>query len=137
GEAVSEDAHHLTEAPAWFDADQFVEGAKGHFISLQKAWDSADLSEVESYCSPELFAEIKAEMQGMKAGDNETVVDTLNAELADMAIDGEYFIASIRFSGFIQEDSAEGAHAFNEVWHIRRLANDEGTWQVSGIQQGH
>lgn len=135
GDSVSDQAVHLTEAPAWFDADQFVEGAKSHFVSLQKAWDSADLTEVESYCSPELFEVIKQEMQGVQPGENETVVDTLDAELADMAIDGEFFIVSIRFTGFIQEDRAEGAHAFNEIWHIRRLANDEGTWQVSGIQQ--
>ena len=135
GEAVSDQAHHLTEAPAWFNAEQFVEGAKGHFVTLQKAWDNADLSEVESYCSPELFEAIKTEMKGATAGENQTVVDTLDAEVADMAIDGDYFIASIRFTGFIQEDAAEGAHAFNEIWHIRRLANDEGTWQVSGIQQ--
>ena len=135
GQGVSDGAHHLIETPVWFNAEEFVEGAKGHFASLQKAWDNADLAEVESYCSPELFAALQQEMVGMQAGENHTVIDTLDAELADMAIDGEYFIASIRFSGFIQEDAAEGAHAFNEIWHIRRLANDEGTWQVAGIQQ--
>ena len=135
GGSVSEEAVHVSEAPAWFNAEQFVEGAKGHFITLQKAWDSADLSEVESYCSPELFAAIKQEMQGQQAGEHQTVVDTLDAEIADMAVDGEYFVVSIRFSGFIEEDASEGAHAFNEVWHIRRLANDEGTWEVAGIQQ--
>ncbi len=135
GQGVSDDAHHLAEAPTWFNAEEFVEGAKGHFASLQKAWDDANLAEVESYCSPELFAALQQEMAGMQAGDNHTVIDTLDAQLADMAIDGEYFIASIRFTGFIQEDVAQGAHAFNEIWHIRRLANDEGTWQVAGIQQ--
>lgn len=135
GQGVSDQAVHLTETPAWFNAEEFVEGAKGHFASLQKAWDDADLAEVESYCSPELFAVLQNEMKGMQAGDNHTIIDTLNAELADMAIDGEYFIASIRFTGFIQEDATQGAHAFNEIWHIRRLANDEGTWQVAGIQQ--
>ncbi|VAW48918.1 hypothetical protein MNBD_GAMMA04-445, partial [hydrothermal vent metagenome] len=135
GGAVSEKAEHVNEAPTWFNAEPFVEGAKGHFVTLQKAWDSADLSEVESYCSPELFEAIKQEMKGMQAGDNHTVVDTLDAEIADMSIDGDYFIVSIRFTGFIKEAASEDAHAFNEIWHIRRLANDEGTWQVSGIQQ--
>ncbi len=135
GGTPSEEATTVTDTPAWFNAEQFIEGAKGHFVTLQKAWDSADLSEVESYCSPELFEAIKQEMQGIQAGDNETVVDTLNAEIADMSIDGNYFIVSIRFSGFIKEGAAEDAHAFNEIWHIRRLANDDGTWQVAGIQQ--
>ncbi len=135
GGTPSEEATTVTDTPAWFNAEQFIEGAKGHFVTLQKAWDSADLSEVESYCSPELFEAIKQEMQGIQAGDNQTVVDTLNAEIADMSIDGDYFIVSIRFSGFIKEGAAEDAHAFNEIWHIRRLANDDGTWQVAGIQQ--
>ncbi len=135
GGAVSEKAAHVNEAPDWFNAESFVEGAKGHFVTLQNAWDSADLSEVESYCSPELFEAIKQEMQGMQAGDHHTVVDTLDAEIADMVIDGDYFIVSIRFTGFIKEADSEDAHAFNEIWHIRRLANDEGTWQVAGIQQ--
>jgi predicted lipid-binding transport protein (Tim44 family) len=135
GQGVSDQAVHLTEVPVWFNEAEFVEGAKGHFASLQKAWDAVDLAEVESYCSPELFAALQQEIAGMHVGENQTVIDTLNAELADMTIDGAYFIASIRFTGFIQEDATQGAHAFNEIWHIRRLANDEGTWQVAGIQQ--
>ena len=135
GEGLSSEAVHVSEVPAWFNAEQFVEGAKSHFVSLQKAWDAVDLTEVESYCTPELFAAIKAQMDGMQAGENVTVVDTLDAEIADMAIDGEHFVVSIRFSGFIQESAEESAHAFNEVWHIRRDASDQGNWLVAGIQQ--
>lgn len=135
GESVSEDAVKVDDVPEWFNAEQFVEGAKGHFVSLQKAWDAVDVSEIESYCTPELFAEIKQEMQGMQVGDNVTVVDTLDAEIADMAIDGDYFVVSIRFSGFIQESAEESAHAFREIWHIRRDTSDQGNWLVAGIQQ--
>ena len=135
GQGPSEQAVQVSEVPAWFNAEQFVEGAKSHFVSLQKAWDEVDVSEVAAYCTPELFAEIEKEMQNMQAGDNVTVVDTLDAEIADMAIDGEYFVVSIRFSGFIQESAEESAHAFNEVWHIRRDASDQGNWLVAGIQQ--
>ena len=135
GEAPSLDAVSVSEVPAWFNAEQFVEGAKGHFVSLQKAWDAVDISEVASYCTPELFAQIDKEMQTMQPGDNVTVVDTLDAEIADMAMDGAYFIVSIRFSGFIQEAAEESAHAFTEIWHIRRDANDQGNWLVAGIQQ--
>ncbi len=135
GEGVSEEAVKVTEVPAWFNAEQFVEGAKGHFVSLQKAWDNVDVSSIKEYCTAELFAEIEQQMQGMQAGDNVTVVDTLDAEIADMAIDGDYFVVSIRFSGFIQESAEESAHAFSEIWHIRRDASDQGNWLVAGIQQ--
>lgn len=135
GQGVSQNAQYLSEIPAWFDEDGFVDGAKSHFMALQKAWDDVDLSEIESYCTPDLYTALQGELTNAKPGDNHTVVDTLDAEIAAMAIDGEYFIVSIRFSGFIQEDAVKGAHAFNEIWHIRRLANDEGNWQVAGIQQ--
>lgn len=135
GQGVSGNAQFLSEIPAWFDEQGFVEGAKSHFVTLQKAWDNVDLSEIESYCTPELFSELQQELRGVQAGDNQTVVDTLDAEIAAMAVDGEFFIVSVRFTGFIQEDAVKGAHAFNEIWHIRRLAKDEGNWLVAGIQQ--
>ncbi|BCN92474.1 hypothetical protein THMIRHAM_02590 [Thiomicrorhabdus immobilis] len=135
GQGLSDNAQYLNEIPAWFDQQGFVDGAKSHFMALQKAWDNVDLSEIESYCTPELYQALQQELRGVQPGDNQTVVDTLYAEIAAMAVDAEYFVVSIRFSGFIQEDTVQGAHAFNEIWHIRRLANDEGNWQVAGIQQ--
>jgi len=134
GQGVSDSAHFFNEIPSWFNEQQFVEGAKQHFITLQKAWDNVDLSEIESYCTPDLFAALQKELSGVQPGDNQTRVDELNAEVAAMAVDGEYLVVSICFSGFIEEDT-QGAHAFNEIWHIRRLASDEGNWQVAGIQQ--
>lgn len=135
GESPSAEAHPVTTAPDWFDAGAFVEGAKQHFMTLQKAWDGLDVSEIESYCTPALFAAIQAQMVGRVAGDNVTVVDSLYAEIADMVIEGDDFVVSLRFSGFIQEAADEGAHSFSEIWHIRRSAAGEGNWQVAGIQR--
>lgn len=134
GQGASEQAHYFDEIPAWFNAEQFVEGAKGHFMSLQKAWDNLEINEIESYCTPELFSALQQQMAEMQSGQNHTRVDELDAEIATMAIDGDYLVVSLRFTGFIEEDDS-GAHAFNEIWHIRRLANDEGDWRIAGIQQ--
>jgi len=135
GSAVSQDAIKVPEQPSWFDEAGFIENAKLHFVQVQKAWDDSNVNEIREYCSPELFAAIGAEMSGMKPGENVTVVEDLDAEVAEMAIDGDYFIVSVRFSGFIQESVTEDAHAFKEIWHIRRLASDSGDWQIAGIQQ--
>lgn len=137
GQGVSDQAQRVESMPAWFDAEAFVEGAKGHFVTLQKAWDDLDLNELEAYCTPELYADIQQQMAGRTPGDNQTVVDTLYAEIADQAIEAEQFVVSIRFSGFIQEAPNADAHAFNEIWHIRRSLAGEGNWLVSGIQQGY
>jgi predicted lipid-binding transport protein (Tim44 family) len=135
GSAVSGNAQPITHLPSWFDEASFVENAKSHFVSVQKAWDAADVKEIESYCSEELFAALSAEMAGMKAGDNHTEVDELNVEFVDAVIDGEYLVVSVRFTGYIIEEQGADSHAFSEIWHIRRLEIGEGNWQISGIQQ--
>ena len=135
GSAVSGDAQPISSLPSWFDETNFIENAKSHFSSIQKVWDAADATEIESYCSPELFSALSTEMADMKAGDNHTEIEELNIELLEAVIDNEYLVVSIRYSGYIIEEKGADAHAFSEVWHIRRLAIGEGNWQISGIQQ--
>jgi predicted lipid-binding transport protein (Tim44 family) len=135
GSGLGINALHHVETPSWFNPDAFVEGAKQHFVSVQKAWDQGDASEIESYCTPELFAELQSMMTEIIPGENYTEVDTLHSELVDQSIDGDYFVVSIRFSGYIKESRDDDAHAFNEIWHIRRLQAGEGNWQIAGIQQ--
>ncbi|MDG4813212.1 TIM44-like domain-containing protein [Hydrogenovibrio sp. 3SP14C1] len=135
GSALSEQAELTAQKPDWFDDISFIESAKGHFIAVQNAWDALDLSELKDYCTPELMTALQSEMDSLQAGENHTEVEELTAEMADMAVDGEFFVVSVRFSGFIKEEQDGFAHAFNEIWHIRRLAAGEGNWQIAGIQQ--
>lgn len=135
GSGLGASAQHQVNAPDWFDETPFLEGAKQHFMAIQKAWDQGDAAEIESYCTPELFAELQALMQQVQAGENQTQVDTLYTEILDQSFEDDYFVVSLGFSGFIKEDATEPAHAFNEIWHIRRLAEGQGDWQIAGIQQ--
>lgn len=137
GSALSVQAEHHVDAPEWFDGARFVEDAKQHFESVQQAWDRGDASELEAYCTPALFNQLQALMQEIVVGENHTEVDTLHAEIVDQSFEDDYFIVSIRFSGFIKESLDEPAHAFNEIWHIRRLSEGEGNWQIAGIQQAN
>lgn len=135
GSALSAQAQQGVAAPSWFDAQGFLDGAKGHFVHLQQAWDKGDAAEIESYCTPALFAQLQAIMQTVVVGENHTEVDTLYADIAEQSIEGDYFVVSVRFSGFIREARDQEAHGFSEIWHIRRLAIGEGDWQIAGIQQ--
>ena len=135
GSGLSEQAEPTTQKPEWFDEASFIDAAKGHFKAVQKAWDALDTRELADYCTPELMVALQSEMNSFQAGENHTEVEELNAEVADMVIDGEFFVVSVRFSGFIKEEREGVAHAFNELWHIRRLAVGEGNWQIAGIQQ--
>lgn len=135
GSALGINALHHVQAPEWFNQDAFVESAKQHFVAVQKAWDEGDASAIESYCTPALFAELQGLMAEVQATDNFTEVDTLHTELIDQSFEDDYFVVSIRFSGYIKEARDDDAHAFNEIWHIRRLQAGEGNWLIAGIQQ--
>lgn len=135
GSGLSESAVVVAETPAWFNESEFIVGAKGHYVAVQKAWDDLNVAEIKSYCSEELFEAIQVEMQGMSPGSNYTEVEDLYAEVADMTVDGDSFIVSVRFSGFIKEGKNEMAHSFNEIWHIARSSLGEGDWKIVGIQQ--
>jgi predicted lipid-binding transport protein (Tim44 family) len=137
GSALSENAEPVRNAeqlPEWFDAESFVEAAKHNFVEVQKAWDAKDLEEIRSYCSPELFSALEKELP---AEPTHTEVDTLDAEIADIAIEDGYLIVSVRFSGFIKEEKDGDAHAFNEIWHLRRRLDGSDNWVIIGIQPGH
>ncbi|MDR9497762.1 MAG: Tim44-like domain-containing protein [Hydrogenovibrio sp.] len=137
GSGLGLNALHRATAPEWFRADSFEQSARAHFVAVQNAWDDGDASEIESYCTPELYLALQDLMHEVVPGENHTEVDTLYTEIVDQIFDEDYFVVSVRFHGFIKEDKAGSAHAFDEIWHIRRLTKGEGNWQIAGIQQTH
>ncbi len=124
------------QAPAWFDAAGFVEGAKTHFIRLQAAWDQADFRDIRTYTSSQLFAELQRERERLGQAASYTEVVTLNAELVGVQRDGDQAVASVRFSGLIREEAAGAATPLDEVWHVAHDWSDpDGDWLITGIQQ--
>jgi predicted lipid-binding transport protein (Tim44 family) len=124
------------QAPAWFDGPAFAEGAKGHFIRLQEAWDKADWNDIRTYTSPALFTELQAEHRRSATQGQETEVVRINAELLQVQRDGDQVVASVRFSGLIREEAKAPAEPFDEVWHVQHAwATPDGDWLIAGIQQ--
>jgi len=133
GDAVEPGAD---EAPTWFDAAGFVEGAKTHFIRLQAAWDRSDFADIRDYTSPQMYAELKRERESLGDAPNDTEVVRLDAELLGVQRDGDQVVASVRFSGLIREEATGPANAMDEVWHVaHRWDSPEGDWIIVGIQQ--
>jgi len=122
--------------PAWFEEEPFLRGAKGHFIRLQDAYDRGDLNDIREYTTPEVFAEISLQIQERGAAGNKTDVVQLDANIVDVATEGDQVIASVRFSGLIREEEGAPAQPFSEIWHIQKSAGDRSApWFVAGIQQ--
>ncbi len=121
--------------PEWFEDEPFLRAAKGNFLRLQEAYDRADLNDMREFTTPEVFAEIRLQVDERGSAVNKTEVVQLNATMADVVTEAGLVIASVRFSGSIREDGAD-AQAFDEIWHIQKSATDRNaSWFVSGIQQ--
>lgn len=121
--------------PAGFDADGFLKHAKLNFTSMQQAFDRADLMALKDLTTPEMFLEVKRDLDGRGSATNQTEVLKLDAEAIEVVQEGDVAWASVRFHGLVRENPEEPATSFDEVWNLRRdLAAKEG-WLLAGIQQ--
>lgn len=116
-----------------FNAEQFLRTAKVNFIRLQSAYDQKNLQDLQEFTAPEVFAEIKMQLDERGDAPNKTEVITLNAELLDASKQAQSTIASVRFTGSIKEND-DAITQLDEIWHFRQFA-DNSEWVVGGIQQ--
>lgn len=121
--------------PADFDVTGFLRHAKSNYIRLQAAWDRGDINDIREFTSPEMFAEMKLELQDRGAAKNETDVVTLDAELLGIETQAYDYVASVKFTGMIKEAGATNPEAFAEVWNLAKPVNGQSGWLLAGIQQ--
>ena len=120
--------------PDWFKAQEFIEGAKKHFINLQKAWDQNDLNLIKSYCSPDLYENIVSERSTL-ASVQTTKVLNLDASLLDLIIEGDVVTAGIEFRATISSNNQTSENII-ERWSIQHAKNNaKGDWLIVGIEQ--
>ncbi len=121
--------------PAGFDVDGFVRNAKVYFVRLQAAFDAGDTGDLREFTSPEMFAELKLEIDERKDAANQTDVVTLDAQLLGVETGATEHLASVRFSGMLREQPDAQAEPFDEVWNFARPTSGQGGWVLAGIQQ--
>ena len=124
--------------PSGFDADGFVRAAKRNFVTLQEAWDRADVNTLRSMMTDGMVSEIQAQLaeRERSAGGqpNQTEVLKLEAQLLGIEeFEGEY-LASVEFNGMIREDSGAAPSAFREVWNMTKPKSGGSGWLVAGVQ---
>ena len=121
--------------PADFDVPSFLRNSKAYFIRLQAAWDKADINDLREFTTPEMYAELKLEIQERGATLNVTDVVSIDAELLGIENTGNDHLASVKFTGMIKEAQNVPAEPFAEVWNLSKPANGQGGWVLAGIQQ--
>ncbi|MCL2657926.1 MAG: Tim44-like domain-containing protein [Betaproteobacteria bacterium] len=121
--------------PADFDVEGFIRTAKVNFIRMQAAHDAGNLDDIREFTSPEMFAELKLDIDARNGRSDKTDVVALNAELLDVSKETNRYVASVRFHGLLREDLASPPAAFDEVWHLTKPADGSRGWILSGIEQ--
>jgi predicted lipid-binding transport protein (Tim44 family) len=121
--------------PSGFDEAAFLRQAKAAFIRLQGAFDSGDLDDLSEFTAPDLFAELKLEVQDRAGRSNQTDVLTLEALLLGVTTREGEQMASVRFRGMVREHPAETSSPLDEVWNFTRPEQGPGGWILGGIEQ--
>ena len=120
--------------PPGFDADAFVREAKASFMRMQTAYDAGNLEEIRDFTAPQVYQEVRRQIEERHGAPQHTEVVTLNAEVVDVTQEGNNGVVSVRFSGLIKEDGL--ATPFAELWHVQKsLSDPRAAWVIAGIQQ--
>jgi len=123
--------------PAGFDAEGFLKACKTNFVTLQDAWDRADVASLRAMMTDEMLEQIKAQLADRESHtggvSNKTDVVMLDAKLLGIEELSDVYMASVEFSGMIREDASAGASPFREVWNMTKPRSGGG-WLVAGVQ---
>ncbi|AHE67743.1 Tim44 domain-containing protein [Legionella oakridgensis] len=125
--------YQAVDYPNGFERESFLRDAKVKFIRLQAAYDQKNMQDLSTFTAPEIFAEIKMQIEERGDEPNVTEVVQLDAELLDVARQADGWIATVRFTGFIKENN-DPMTQLDELWHFRQFGHSN-DWVVGGIQQ--
>jgi predicted lipid-binding transport protein (Tim44 family) len=124
--------------PAGFDSVNFIEAAKRNFITLQDAWDRADMGSLRAMMTDGMLLEIKTQLAEREANfpgqPNKTEVVKLDAQLLGIEELPEVYMASVEFNGVIREEADAAPSPFREVWNMTKPKNGNSGWLVAGVQ---
>jgi predicted lipid-binding transport protein (Tim44 family) len=121
--------------PADFDSESFLRTAKTSFIRLQAAWDRGDVADLNQFTTPEVFAELKMQIQERGAQKDFTDVVSIDAQVLGIETVNNEYMASVQFNGMIKPAPDALAEPFAEVWNMTKPVNGASGWVLAGIQQ--
>jgi len=129
-------AYRQPNIPADFKVEPFIRNAKASFIRLQSAHDRGDVSEIRDYTTPEMLAEISAQINERGDAQQKTEVMFIDANLLEVETTHDMAIASVRFTGQLRDVPDGATEEFDEIWHVQKdLKDPNATWLLAGIQQ--
>ena len=135
GAAAAVSAHQQWGVPADFDSESFLRHAKSSFIRMQAAWDRGDTNDLREFTSPEVFAELKMQIQERGNVVDFTDVVNIDAQLLGIEQTATDYLASVQFNAMIRSAKDALPEPFVEVWNMSKPLSGAGGWVLAGIQQ--
>ncbi|MEW6763922.1 MAG: Tim44-like domain-containing protein [Pseudomonadota bacterium] len=135
GKPGSAPVHNQWGVPGDFDQEAFLRHAKASFIRMQAAWDRGDTNDLREFTSPEVFAELKMQIQDRGGATDFTDVVTIDGQLLGIETTATDYLASVQFNGMIRSAPNAPAEPFVEVWNMSKPLSGQGGWVLAGIQQ--
>ena len=120
--------------PAGFDAAGFESVAKQNFVLLQSAWDRADMATLGNMMTEPMLKEMQQQIAQRDAKEeHRTAVISVSAKLLGIEETEANYVASVEFTGVIQETVGVDPEDFQEVWNMTK-SKAGGGWVLAGIQ---
>ena len=120
--------------PQGFDAKGFASEAKRQFIQLQGSYDTADRAALSAVMTSDMYTEIARELDE-RGPHRPTEIVTLDADVLDVATEGDKHWASVRFTGLVREDGEPQPKSIDEVWNLSKPVRGSSGWLLAGITQ--
>lgn len=123
----------IDKLPDGVETQYFLRQAKGMFLHIQSMNTLENVTEVEKYMTPELYADVRASIT-----ENDYVADfsQLDCKLLDATTENATYIASVLFFGKVSESPSTPVVDYKEVWNfVKPTGSTNAKWIVAGIQQ--
>jgi len=116
------------------EVDELLCLARASFVQMQAAWDRADLQALGRLATGPLLEELRCQLQERGPAENHTEVVSLQARLLSMDDLRDAQVASVEFSGLIQEDPERAAAPFRELWLLANVKAADHGWRLARVQ---
>jgi len=122
-------------APADFDQEEFLRGAKAAYNRLQASWDRRDLADIANFATEDVMRELR-EQAADDPNPGKTEILLVNASILEVRDEGDLRRVAVYFDVLMREDQrAAHPEQVREVWHFVCSNASGDSWKLDGIQQ--
>lgn len=118
--------------PKDFDVNGFLQGAREHYHTVQKAWNDKDYNKMAEYLSPALVEEFKAEREQHDSVSTEVMF--VDAQLVRADTQPHVWEVSIMFKGKYRDLGDNQEEPIHEIWHLERQTQGDAPWLIVGVE---